>query len=102
MKRPRLKVRLTWGDVFGVRERELEVSHGCPECACTSFRAMDYHAPCEHPRYRPVECVRCPALWAREKAAPASSAAAVEQAPSRSLRARVKRAVCELFGRRAS
>jgi hypothetical protein len=102
VKRARKNVRLKWGDQIGVRERELEVSDGCPHCACRSYRRVDYHSPCEHPVYMPVECVRCPALWAREKAAPASSTAAVEQAPERSLRARLKRAFCELIGRRAS
>lgn len=99
MKRARLKVRLWWEDEHGKVERVLEASRGCPHCACTSFRRADTEQTCLDPRYVPVECVRCSSLWARERAAPASSAAAVEEAKPRTLRARVKRALCELWGR---
>jgi predicted nucleic acid-binding Zn-ribbon protein len=102
VKRARLKVRLLWGDQFGAMNRVLEVSRGCPHCGCTSYRPADTEEPCFDARYAPAECVRCSTLWARERAAPASSAAAVEEAPPRTFRARVKRAWCELVGRRAS
>jgi hypothetical protein len=107
VKRARKHVRLSWRDSFGAIERVLEVSHGCPHCACTSFRradmgGFDASGMCTDSHHVPVECARCSGLWAHERAAPASSAAAVEQAQPRSIRARIKRVWCELVGRRAS
>lgn len=93
MKRARQYVSLRWKDAFGELERRLEVSDGCPSCASRSYRHADTVGVCTDPRYRPVECARCPIYyWARPRAVPSSSTAEVETAPRPTVLERVARA----------